>query len=136
MGFVAYQDSGAVRAALLCGGVWLAWQIAAAFFAWMEPAPRPLFATCESQRMMLSWTPRIGNGDNSACQPFISHLIAINQADARALGAIPGIGANTANKLVEYREKNGKFRSAADLTRISGIGQRKSARFAEYLSFE
>jgi competence ComEA-like helix-hairpin-helix protein len=136
MEFAAHRDSGAAWAALLCGGLLLAWQVAAAFFAWWQPAQQPLFATCENQRLLLSSTAKTGAGDNLACQPFVSRLIAINQANAGALAAVPGIGASTANKLVEYREKNGKFRSAADLTQVSGIGQRKSARFAEYLSFE
>ena len=140
MAFAAHQeahhDLSAARAALVCGGLLLVWQIAAAFFGLSEPRQQSLFAACENQRMTLSQTAKIGKEDDSACQPFVSRLIAINRADAEALGAVPGIGPSTAQKIVKYREQNGKFHSAADLTQVSGIGQIKAARFAEYLSFE
>jgi competence protein ComEA len=72
----------------------------------------------------------------AACQPFTSRLIAINEAAAMALSAVPGIGPATAGKIVEYREEHGPFHSAADLTLVPGIGAAKAARFAAYLSFE
>ena len=136
MRLAAYQNSGAAWAALVCGGLLLIWQVAAAFFAWWQPAPEPLFATCENQRLLLSKTAKTDEKDDFACQPFVNRLLAINQANARVLATVPGIGAATAQKLVEYREKNGAFHAAADLAQVPGIGRNKAARFAEYLSFE
>ena len=52
-------------------------------------------------------------------------LININKADALTLQMLPGIGESTANKIIEYREKNGKFKAIDDLKNISGIGEAK-----------
>lgn len=52
-----------------------------------------------------------------------SELININSADKDQLMTLPGIGASKADKIIEYREKNGGFKSTEDLMLISGIKQ-------------
>ncbi len=48
--------------------------------------------------------------------------ININTASAEELTQLQGIGSKYAAKIVEYREQNGPFASAADIMKISGIG--------------
>ena len=48
--------------------------------------------------------------------------ININTASASLLETLPGIGETLAKRIVDYREKNGPFRSIQELTRVSGIG--------------
>jgi competence ComEA-like helix-hairpin-helix protein len=48
--------------------------------------------------------------------------IRINDADAKTLIALPGIGEVKAQRIVEYREKHGPFRRAEDLLNVYGIG--------------
>jgi competence protein ComEA len=50
--------------------------------------------------------------------------IDINSADAKALTAIKGLGEKKAEAIVEYRDKNGKFKSADDLLKVKGIGKK------------
>ncbi len=50
-------------------------------------------------------------------------LVHINQADAAALDTLPGIGPATARTIVDYRTKNGPFRTLEDLMKIPGIKQ-------------
>jgi len=49
--------------------------------------------------------------------------VDINTADAKALEALDGIGAAKAAAIVEYRSKNGPFKSVADLEKVPGIGE-------------
>lgn len=49
--------------------------------------------------------------------------ININSADAELLAELPGIGPSKANAIIEDRETNGAYKSAEDLTRVSGIGE-------------
>lgn len=52
-------------------------------------------------------------------------LLNINTATAEQLEALPGIGTSTAQKIVADRMANGPFKSVNDLTRVSGIGEKK-----------
>lgn len=48
--------------------------------------------------------------------------ISINRADTWLLEALPGIGHNRAQAIVDYREQNGPFKRIEGLLNISGIG--------------
>lgn len=52
-------------------------------------------------------------------------LVNINTADVGALTTLSGIGESTAKKIVADREKNGPFKTKKDITRVSGIGDKK-----------
>lgn len=56
-----------------------------------------------------------------------SGLVNINTATAAQLMELPGIGEATARKIVSDREANGPFGSVAELTRVSGVGEKKLA---------
>jgi competence protein ComEA len=49
--------------------------------------------------------------------------VDINRAEPWLLKALPGIGDVLAQRIVDYRRQNGPFQSAADLTRVSGVGK-------------
>jgi competence protein ComEA len=50
--------------------------------------------------------------------------VDINAADAKALAsAMSGVGQKRAQLIVDYRVKNGPFKSVDDLTKVKGIGQ-------------
>lgn len=51
--------------------------------------------------------------------------VNINTANIERLEALSGIGASTAQKIIEYREKNGKFQTIEDIKKVSGIGESK-----------
>ena len=51
--------------------------------------------------------------------------VNVNTADAATLAAeLDGIGPAKAQAIVEYRQKNGPFRSVDDLLKVQGIGER------------
>ena len=71
-------------------------------------------------------SPSTASGASSTSQDGVeSSLVNINTADASALDTLPGVGASTANAIIEDRESNGAFTSIEDLMRVSGIGQKK-----------
>lgn len=51
--------------------------------------------------------------------------ININKATAQELQNINGVGPALAEKIVAYREENGKFSTIEDLKNVSGIGDKK-----------
>lgn len=51
--------------------------------------------------------------------------VNINTADEETLAdLLNGIGASRARAIIEYREANGPFESAADLEEVRGVGDR------------
>jgi competence protein ComEA len=50
--------------------------------------------------------------------------IDINSADAKTLTSINGLGEKKAAAIVEYRVKNGKFKSVDELTNVKGVGKK------------
>ncbi len=51
--------------------------------------------------------------------------INVNKATKEQLVALPGIGSKTAEKIIAYRNKHGKFRRKEDLMNVKGIGKKK-----------
>lgn len=49
--------------------------------------------------------------------------VNINTATATELEALPGIGPAKAKAIVEYRSRNGAFKSVEELKNVKGIGE-------------
>ncbi len=55
-------------------------------------------------------------------------LVNINTASAAELAELNGIGDAKAKLIIEYREKNGPFKSVDDLRQVKGIGEKMVAK--------
>ena len=52
-------------------------------------------------------------------------LVNINTADVEQLSTLKGIGPAMAQRIIDYREQNGKFKTIDELKNVRGIGQKK-----------
>ena len=50
--------------------------------------------------------------------------INLNSATSAQLEALPGIGARTAERIIEYRQKNGGFKKIEELMNVRGVGEK------------
>lgn len=65
------------------------------------------------------------SGSSSSSSSNSNGKININKATATELTSVPGIGESTAQKIIAYREENGKFKTIEDIKNVSGIGDSK-----------
>jgi competence protein ComEA len=57
--------------------------------------------------------------------------VNVNTATKEELMTVPGIGEVTAQKIIDYREKNGDFQKIEDLTKVDRIGEKTLAKFKD-----
>ena len=54
----------------------------------------------------------------------VSAQLNLNTATQAQLEALPGIGASTAQRIIEYRQKSGGFKKVEDLMNVRGVGEK------------
>ncbi|MBM9538107.1 ComEA family DNA-binding protein [Desulfobulbus alkaliphilus] len=62
--------------------------------------------------------------------------VNINTANGDELATLPGIGQVKAESIIEYRTVNGDFKSVADLTKVSGIGDKTLERIKDNITID
>jgi competence protein ComEA len=60
--------------------------------------------------------------------------VNINTATSSDLESLPGVGPKLAQRIIEYREKNGGFKKLEDLLNVQGIGEKNFLKLKSKLS--
>ena len=51
-------------------------------------------------------------------------IVNLNTASVADLEQLPGVGAKTAERIIEYRQKKGPFKKVEELMNVQGIGEK------------
>jgi competence protein ComEA len=70
----------------------------------------------------------------SAPEKAAQAVVNINTATAEQLETLPGIGATTAARIVEYRQKNGGFKKVEELMNVRGVGEKNFLKIKHLVS--
>lgn len=62
--------------------------------------------------------------------------VDLNKASAEELATIPGIGVALAQRIVEFREKEGAFRRVEDLMKVKGIGEKSFQKMQPHIKVD
>lgn len=60
----------------------------------------------------------------------------LNEATAEDLEALPGLGPVLAERILDYRQEIGSFRSVEELLQVEGIGQARLEGLRDYVTVE
>jgi competence protein ComEA len=86
---------------------------------------------------LVSATPVIAGQSRPAPQASaksVSGTININTASITDLQKLPGIGAKTAGRVIEYRQKNGPFKKVEELMNVRGVGEKSFLKLKDQIS--
>ncbi len=56
--------------------------------------------------------------------PAAVSVVNLNTATAVQIATLPGIGEKTAQRIIEYRDKNGGFKKVEELMNVKGLGEK------------
>ncbi|MBI3248881.1 MAG: helix-hairpin-helix domain-containing protein [Deltaproteobacteria bacterium] len=81
-------------------------------------------------------TPVPATKPAAAPAPKATGKVNINTADEAGLTSLKGIGKVKAQAILDYRQKNGSFKTVDDLAKVKGIGEKTVAKLKEHLTVE
>lgn len=77
-----------------------------------------------------------GDAELDLATPSGGRRVRVNSAALEELTTLPGIGAVTAQRIIEYREQVGEFKGLADLDQVPGIGPRMLENLKDKVAFD
>ncbi|MGS2719932.1 ComEA family DNA-binding protein [Paraglaciecola aestuariivivens] len=72
-------------------------------------------------------------GKKSQVSQMQTASINLNTATLDQLVTLPGVGKRKAAAIIEYRTKNGKFKSVDELTKVKGVGVKMLAKLKGHI---
>lgn len=67
---------------------------------------------------------------------FPEKVIDINSASASELLTLPGLGKKSVENIIDYRNKNGRFKKVDDLLNVKGIGKTKFEKIKKLVTID
>lgn len=74
-----------------------------------------------------------GSAGNAVRETENGSVVNINLASLTELQLLPGVGPSTAQKILDYRQQNGKFQRIEDIKNISGIGDKTFENLKDFI---
>ena len=85
----------------------------------------------DGEQIVVGVQPVLAQANGAAPRASEGGAVDINAADAAALEALDGIGPVLAGRIVEFRERNGPFKTIRDLLDVPGVGDATFAALAD-----
>ncbi|WP_457574668.1 ComEA family DNA-binding protein [Desulfolithobacter sp.] len=122
------------------------WFLASSFFPWPWPFASKPSLSLERGQGILPIRGAGGSTDRAmvwnAGEPpprlalLLGRPLAINQADARTLAMLPGIGPRLAENIIRFRREHGPIQDDQTLLQVAGIGRETLKRLRPLIIYD
>ncbi len=92
----------------------------------------------KQEQELQKYSPNPDNQSPDETEQITSSTVTvnINTAGMEELQSLKGIGATYAQRIIDYRQKNGEFNSAEELLNIKGIGKKRLEAIKPFITLE
>ena len=84
--------------------------------------------------VLLAGVPVAGQEKPSKAVAAAAAPVNLNTANVAQLEALPGVGLKTAERIIEYRQKNGGFKKVEEVMNVRGVGEKGFLKLKPMLS--
>ncbi|HEX9916969.1 MAG TPA: helix-hairpin-helix domain-containing protein [candidate division Zixibacteria bacterium] len=92
-----------------------------------------IFRESKAERGQEKTTKTIQHTQSKIASPAPTEKVDLNTTSWAELDLLPYIGPTLSKKIIEYREKNGKFKQVDDLLKVNGIGEKTLEKIRGYV---
>ena len=82
-----------------------------------------VLATCVAGSPAV-WAQTARGGSSAKARATAANPVNLNSASISQLQTLPGVGASTAQRILDYRQKNGGFKKIEELMNVKGVGEK------------
>ena len=94
--------------------------------------------TCHAAKVDIKSFAAYGTSENERkpVERTNAKSVNVNSASAQDIAKLDGIGESLAARIVDYRTRNGRFRSKDEIVKVRGIGEKLFNRIKDNISIE
>lgn len=121
---------------VLIGGLILGSSILMIKRRYNPPCKIQVVSACQPRVSSKQSTASIRPRNSTLTTKSQTFLININTAEKEELQLLPGVGPKIAERIIEYRKNNGRFKQKEEIMEVKGIGKKRFERWKDLITVD
>ncbi|OGJ90934.1 MAG: hypothetical protein A2268_09850 [Candidatus Raymondbacteria bacterium RifOxyA12_full_50_37] len=99
------------------------------------PVLQPVLAVLKNENASAPCAESIEHSESASETKSMQQCVNINTAQVSELVLLPGVGQKTAENIVAFRNKHGRFWNMNDVVSVKGVGKKKLEKLKHLITF-